>query len=95
MAQQFHAIVHGRVQGVSFRYYAKIEADRLGLTGWVRNLPDGTVEATASGPREALDSLVRWLRHGPSGARVTGVEVDWIDDPQTFEAFDIRHYDAE
>src|SRR5436309_6824649 len=76
VVQQVHAIVHGRVQGVSFRYYAKAEADRLGLTGWVRNMPDGTVETIAVGSREALEGFVRWLHEGPSGARVTRVDAD-------------------
>ncbi len=88
---QLHAIIHGRVQGVSFRYYTQVQAERLRLTGWVRNLPDGTVETTAVGPRAALDLFLKWLRQGPSGARVTGVDVDWIDIPQTFETFEIRH----
>jgi acylphosphatase len=93
MAQkaQLHAIVHGRVQGVSFRYYTQMQAERLSLTGWVRNLPDSTVETTAVGPRQALDVFLNWLHQGPSGARVTRVDVDWIDLPQTFESFDIRY----
>jgi len=91
---QLHAIIHGRVQKVSFRYYTQLEAERLDLTGWVRNLPDGTVEATAVGTQEALDTFLKWLHHGPSGAKVTGVDVNWIDSPQTFKNFDIRH-DAE
>jgi acylphosphatase len=93
MAQQaqLHAIIHGRVQGVSFRYYTQEQAERLKLTGWVRNLRDGTVETTAVGPREALDTFLKWLHQGPSGARVTGVDVDWTDFPQTFDTFEIRY----
>jgi acylphosphatase len=62
------------VQGVGFRASAAHEARRLGLSGWVRNLPDGTVELEARGAPAAVDALVAWLGHGPRGARVTGVD---------------------
>jgi acylphosphatase len=66
----FSAQVQGRVQGVGFRYSAQREALRLGLTGWVRNTPQGDVELWAEGPREKLASFLQWLRRGPPGARV-------------------------
>lgn len=69
--------VEGRVQGVWFRASTRAEASRLGLAGWVRNLPDGAVEAVAEGPREALETLVAWARRGPPGARVDQLQVDW------------------
>jgi acylphosphatase len=85
-----HAIVHGTVQGVSFRHYARQEALRLDLTGWVRNLPDRTVETLAVGTRANLETYCEWLHHGPSQARVTQVAVTWSDaPPQTFETFEI------
>jgi acylphosphatase len=65
--------IQGRVQGVSFRESARAEALRLGLTGWVRNLSDGSVEALAEGPPEALEAFVTWCHRGPSLARVTDV----------------------
>jgi acylphosphatase len=89
-----HAIIHGRVQGVSFRFYTQQQAEQLGITGWVRNLPDTTVETTAVGPKAALEVLLKWLHRGPSGARVTRVDVDWLDTPgtpTTYTAFEIRH----
>ncbi len=95
MVSQFHAIIQGRVQGVNFRYHTRAQAERLGLTGWVRNLPNGSVEVTAVGPRQALDVLLKWLRQGPSSARVTSVDVDWIDVRQTFDAFEIHYHDSE
>ena len=70
-----HAIVHGRVQGVTFRHYTAREAVRLALRGWVRNLPDGTVEVKAAGDAASLDALLSWLHHGPPAARVDRVEV--------------------
>ncbi|HEX9399957.1 MAG TPA: acylphosphatase [Anaeromyxobacter sp.] len=72
-----HLVVSGVVQGVSFRAYAVDEARRLGLAGWVRNLPDGRVEAEAEGPRAAVEALVAWCRSGPPAANVDDVEVTW------------------
>lgn len=66
--------ISGRVQGVFFRYRAAEEARSEGLTGWVRNLPDGRVEAVFEGPAEAVDRLVAWCRRGPQGARVEEVQ---------------------
>jgi acylphosphatase len=68
-------LVEGRVQGVSFRHYTRLEADRLGVAGWVRNLPDGRVEAVCEGRREAVEELLTWIRHGPDWARVTEVAI--------------------
>ena len=71
--------VTGRVQGVSFRWYAAREATRLGLTGWVRNEPDSSVRAHAEGPPEAVDEFVTWCRQGPPAAQVRDVEVSDTD----------------
>jgi acylphosphatase len=71
--------VTGRVQGVSFRWYAAREATRLGLAGWVRNEPDGSVRAHAEGPHDAVDQFVAWCRHGPPAARVDEVVVEEAD----------------
>ena len=72
-----HLIVSGRVQGVNFRWSALTEARRLGLSGWVRNLPGGEVEAVAEGPKDQLEELVRWCRQGPRLARVSAVKTEW------------------
>jgi acylphosphatase len=69
-------LISGRVQGVGFRWFARETADREGVHGWVRNLPDGRVEALAEGDAEALERFERSLRHGPRGARVDDIEVD-------------------
>ena len=69
-------LITGRVQGVGFRFFALETAEREGLHGWVRNLPDRTVEALAEGDADALDRFERALRHGPPGARVDHVEVE-------------------
>ena len=67
--------MRGRVQGVGFRWGAGSRARSLGLGGSVQNLADGTVEALFEGPRDRVESLVEWCRHGPSGARVDAVDV--------------------
>jgi acylphosphatase len=72
-----HAVVRGRVQGVYFRASAAKQARDVGIGGWVRNLPDGTVEAFAQGDRHALEEFLRWLGEGPPSARVDEVSVTW------------------
>jgi acylphosphatase len=72
-----HVVVSGLVQGVFFRQSTVDEARRLGVRGWVHNLPDGRVELEAEGERERVEALVRWCGRGPPAARVEGVEVTW------------------
>jgi acylphosphatase len=74
--RRVRAIVSGRVQGVSYRAATADEARRLGVTGWVRNLDDGSVELEAEGPDDRVAALLAWCAHGPPSARVTGVAVD-------------------
>jgi acylphosphatase len=83
-----HVRVAGRVQGVFFRGDTYERARSRRLAGWVRNLPDGSVEAVFEGPREAVESLVRWCERGPSGARVDDVQVRW-ENPRGEEGFRI------
>ena len=66
--------VRGRVQGVGYRYSAVTQARRLGLAGWARNQPDGSVEMVAEGEPAAVERLIDWCRQGPSAARVTSVQ---------------------
>jgi acylphosphatase len=73
--KRVHAVVRGRVQGVGFRASTHEVGRRLGLQGWVRNRMDGTVEVLANGDDAAVDQLVAWLKHGPRGAHVTGLDV--------------------
>jgi acylphosphatase len=88
-AHQLHAIVHGHVQGVSFRYYTLRRANELGVTGWVRNLPDRTVEVTAEGTRAELEDLLQFLHKGPEGARVTNVDAEWRAPSGQYNRFEI------
>jgi acylphosphatase len=82
-------LVEGRVQGVGFRYSANREADRLGVSGWARNLSDGRVEAVYQGPREAVEAMLRWTRLGPEGSHVTGIAVH-DETPKEERGFGIR-----
>jgi acylphosphatase len=84
------ARVHGRVQGVGFRLSAVREARRLGLRGWVRNADDGSVEVHAEGPPAALDDFLAWLREGPPGAVVRGVEVEAARADASLQGFDVE-----
>ena len=70
-----HLRIHGRVQGVWFRESMRLEAERLNVAGWVRNTPDGTVEAVVQGPIAAVDAMIEWAHSGPPLARVDRVEV--------------------
>lgn len=85
-----HLVVSGRVQGVFFRQSTADTARRLGLRGWVRNLPDGRVEAEAEGDRAAVEALVEWCRHGPPAARVDDLEVEWREARGGLGPFAIR-----
>lgn len=81
--------VEGRVQGVNFRHYTCREADHLGVSGWVRNLPDGRVEAVYEGPRTVVEAMVAWTRHGPEWARVTGLAIH-DEEPKGEQGFGIH-----
>jgi acylphosphatase len=81
-------VIHGRVQGVGFRYSMQREAERLAVTGWVRNRADGVVEAAAHGAPEAVAELIRWAHVGPRLAQVTRVDVS--DDTGSYPDFELR-----
>ncbi|HET6348919.1 MAG TPA: acylphosphatase [Candidatus Krumholzibacteria bacterium] len=86
---QLHVWVEGRVQGVMFRESTRRQAEALGLAGWVRNLPDGRVEACFIGPRERCERALAFVRTGPPHADVTRVDARWENvgesRPRTFE----------
>jgi len=72
-----HVIIKGRVQGVFFRSSTQDEAIRLGLTGWVRNCPDSSVEAVFEGDKKVIEEIIKWCHKGPPWARVNEVKVSW------------------
>src|SRR4051812_14125823 len=75
-----HLRIRGRVQGVGFRMYMQREAQRLGVSGWVRNRQDGSVEAIVHGEPDIVEALIAWARHGPPSARVTHVDETAADE---------------
>jgi acylphosphatase len=87
--RRVHLHVSGDVQGVFFRAEARERARQRGLAGWVRNLPDGRVEAVFEGPRDAVEAMAAWCREGPPGARVTEVEIA-EEQPEGLGSFDVR-----
>ena len=84
------AIIHGRVQGVGFRFFAQLRASELGLTGYVRNRWDGAVEVVAEGEEDAVRRLLGELRVGPRSAIVDRVDVQWEDYTGEFKYFGVR-----
>jgi len=88
--KRVRAVVRGDVQGVGFRAATAHEARRAGVAGWVRNQRDGSVEEDVEGAADAVDALIKWLRRGPSLARVTAVEIDDSLPPSGQEGFTIR-----
>lgn len=86
---RLHAIVEGRVQGVSFRYFVREQAKSLQVTGWVRNRWDDTVEVTAEGDQEKLQKLLSALHSGPSAAMVMNVRYEWQEASGEFNRFGI------
>jgi len=86
------AIAYGRVQGVCFRYFVLDAARKLGLKGFVRNLPSGNaVEVRAEGDKHQLETLVEQVKAGPPGAWVARIETSWTDYSEQFRDFDIRY----
>jgi acylphosphatase len=82
--------IRGKVQGVFFRESSRVEATRLGLTGWVRNREDGSVEAVAEGESAALEEFIRWCHRGPQAARVTDVEHALAEPTGEFRTFTVE-----
>jgi acylphosphatase len=88
--QRLYAIVEGRVQGVGFRYFTQERAVFLGLTGWVRNRWNGTVELVAEGPRADLEILLQAIRRGPRAGTTQNLKWDWQEGTGEFRTFYIR-----
>lgn len=90
MTERLEVTIHGAVQGVGFRWFVKRHATRLGLHGWVANLPAGSVRVVAEGPRPALQELAELLRRGPAGAAVSIVDEQRSPAAGGFTEFEIR-----
>ncbi|RLE93840.1 MAG: acylphosphatase [Thermoprotei archaeon] len=87
-----HLFISGRVQGVFFRANMRRVAREHGVKGWVRNLPDGRVEAVLEGPEDAVKKVIEWAHRGPPLARVERVEVHWEEYKGEFNDFSIRYW---
>jgi acylphosphatase len=88
--RRIQVVISGRVQGVAFRANCQRQANALGVTGWVRNLWDGSVEALLEGSPEVVDAMLSWCRQGPSHAVVTGIEVTEAEPGPPHRSFTIR-----
>jgi acylphosphatase len=89
--QTIHVIVEGKVQGVCFRDYTNRQAHRLQLTGWVRNRPDGTVEALVRGDDGDVATMLDWLKKGPPMSRVDNIRISDIASEEHFSTFEVRY----
>jgi len=89
--QSAHIIVHGYVQGVFFRYNTKKQAISLGLKGYARNMPDGTVEIVAEGPEDKLNQLIRFCENSPGASNVSKVDVKFEKAKNEFESFVVKY----
>lgn len=90
MLSQAHLLISGRVQGVYYRAFTQNLAIKFGLNGWVKNLHDGRVEAVLEGQGELIEQAILACKRGPSGARVTEVDVTWAS-PLGLQGFEIRY----
>lgn len=87
-----HILIHGYVQGVGYRKFVRHNAEKLGLVGWVRNLPEGTVEAEVAGDENKIEKLIAACRKGPMLSEITAVDVEWEEKDFPYQEFVIRHY---
>ncbi|MBZ9569707.1 acylphosphatase [Patescibacteria group bacterium] len=85
-----HVFISGMVQGVFFRSNTQSRARSLGVTGWVKNLADGRVEAVFEGEKEKIKEIIEWARKGPKIARVNDIDIEWQEHKGEFENFEVR-----
>jgi acylphosphatase len=92
MPDRVRVLIKGRVQAVGYRYATHAQAVARGVTGWVRNCPDGSVEAEFEGETECLEAIIQWCEQGPPLAQVQEVSTEWSRDVRpTYRGFDIKH----
>ncbi len=88
--KRLHLKIYGRVQGVYYRSSAQDVARELGLSGWIKNMPDGTVETVVEGEEEILRDYIRWCKKGPAAARVEKIDETWEEPTVEFKGFSIN-----
>ncbi len=86
-----HIVASGLVQGVCYRYFTSEQAERLGLAGWVRNLPTGDVEAEVEGNRSAVEALIKAMKVGPRAAHVKDLKINWLEPIGDASGFHVRY----
>jgi len=91
MSSRVHLVITGRVQGVWFRANTQKKAKALDLTGWVKNLSDGRVEAVFEGEKENVNQIIGWCKKGPSFARVDDIQIQWETPTGDFSTFTITY----
>jgi len=91
MNARIHLMISGDVQGVFFRANTRRVASEIGVTGWVRNTPNGMVEVVAEGRKPQLDRLIEFCSRGPEGARVDDIAIGWEKFKNEFKSFEVRH----
>lgn len=89
--ERIHLFIAGRVQGVAFRWATQNAARSYGLCGWVKNMPDGRVEAMAEGERKILEIFKKWCHKGPPPSRVDNIECEWLEATGKFKDFNIKY----
>ncbi|MBW1981387.1 MAG: acylphosphatase [Deltaproteobacteria bacterium] len=87
-----HVFISGRVQGVFFRAYTQRAAQEIGIRGWVRNTPDGRVEAVFEGEKSDVEEMIRWCHRGSPMSQVTAVKVDWQEYTGDFDDFAVKYF---
>ena len=91
MKTRTHVYISGHVQGVFFRYETKRNAESLGVRGWIRNSPNGSVECVFEGEKENIEKILEFCKHGPPGANVTDIKINWENYRDEFDNFHIRY----
>jgi acylphosphatase len=87
-----HVFIEGKVQNVGFRHFTKLNAQEIGVHGWIKNLPDGRVEAVFEGPEDHIDEMVARCEDGPGSSRVDLVDFEWEEATGEFDSFQVDHY---
>ncbi len=87
-----HVFIEGRVQGVGFRHFASVNAEEVGVHGWVKNLPDGRVEAVLEAPVDHLEEMVDRLEQGPGASRVDNIDVELEESTGEFSSFEVAYH---
>ena len=90
--QQAHVFIEGRVQGVGFRHFAQVNAEEIGIYGWVKNLPDGRVEAVFAGPMDHIREMVNRCEQGPGASRVDNLDVEVEEADEDYDSFEVRYH---